>query len=192
MPAMGIQVSLQALVAAVACTAGIIIVDRLLDALAKRSIIIHVRDKTLVRLAKRFNKGALLTPNSSKMYFTPVSFAPMNLINMAVFQGGVAGLIKTGAWDSNTQRGINSFITGCPSAVAGIAADPSLGVPSREPVLIVSAPIGSVFASMFGGGIAVSYEFSGWHWLRSFSKSMVTLPGEYVQSGNYKLVPPVN
>ena len=192
MPTIGILVNLQALSAAAAITAGIYIVDRLADALAKRSIIIHVRDKTLVRLAKRFNMGTLLTPNSSKMYFTPVSFAPMNLINMAMFQGGIAGLIKMGAWDLKTQLGINAFIAGCPSAVAGIAADPSLGVPSREPVLIVSAPIGSIFASMFGGGIAVSYEYSGWHWLRFFSKSMVTLPGEYVQSGKYKLMPPVN
>ena len=48
-------------------------------------------------------------------------------------------MIKMGAWDLRTRAGIASFVAVRPEAATGIAADPSLGVPSRKPVLVIYA-----------------------------------------------------
>jgi len=113
------------------------------------------------------------------------------LINSAVFQGGIGLLIRSGLWDWRTALGIAALIAAHPiEAAAAIASDPSLGVPSREPVLVTSASRDSWFAYRYGGGIAVEYEAGPLS--RMAIKTMVTLPGEYVAAGKYETQPEVS
>ena len=181
--AIGIASMLTALTIA-AIIAAVLMVDYLFDEFRKRSVIWHVRDYTLLRLAETFNAGALRTPTSPHIYFTPIFIAPNDLANIVLFQIVKSAVIITGF---GTQAAIDSFIYSLgmtPTAVAAI--DPTLAVPSHIPIIIISAPIGSVFAGMFGGGIAVRWE-TGWPF-RAIIKTMVTLPGEYVASGKYKSI----
>ena len=193
---LSIGATVQSAISVVALTVGYIIVDTLLDKLRKKGSLWHVRDKTLIRLAKRFNKGALIAGNMSRMYFTPINFVPpiidiVGLLNNAFFQGGISAAIKIGAWDLRTKAGIAAFVAARPQAADGIAADPSLGEPSREPVLVISASKDSWYAPMYGGGIAVKNELSRWHPVSLIFKSVVTLPGEHVEFGKYKTIPEV-
>ena len=169
-----------------------IVADRLLDAFRKKGVLLHVRDRTLARLADQCNNGAQIAGRFGRMYFTvynPVYIIDIQgIANIVAHNSVVYAAIRAGFWDAKTQVGINAFIVNCPSATSAIARDPSLGTPSRKAVLILSAARGSFFASFFGGGIDV--EYSAMPGIpRTFDKSVVTCYGERVERGKYIKVP---
>ncbi len=188
----GISELIGSILLAATIALGMIIVDRLLDAFRKKGVLLHVRDKTLVRLADQCNNGAQIAGRFGRMYFTvynPVNFIDIQAIaNIVAHNSVVYAAIRAGLWDAKTQVGINAFIVNCPSATSAIARDPSLGTPSRKAVLILSAARGSFFASFFGGGIDV--EYSAMPGIpRTFDKSVVTCYGERVERWKYIKVP---
>jgi len=160
--------------------------DFLLDSIVRRrSIVWHIRDYTLLRLAKTFNNGNLLTPTSPPMYFTPAFFSLNDLANVLTFQIVKLAKIMNGF---GTQSAIDDYISSLKLHKADVEkVDPNLTIPSCVPVMVVSAPIGSVFARRFNGGIAVTYE-AEWP-VRIVIKTMTTQPGEYVVRRKYKTIP---
>ena len=198
LPGVGVgTILLAAILAAIIVLLLVKLLDMVGDLVRKRGLLFHVRDKALVRLAKRYNGGTLLAGTGAVMYFTHFNIAPwildvQGLANIILMQGGIATRIRMGWWDSRTHAGIAKFAVGCPAAAAAIAANPSLGTPTRQPVLIVSAARESWYASYFGGGIDVAYEVPTLYLIpRLGIKSVITIPPEKVPAGKYRNIPPV-
>lgn len=179
---------LQATLISVIKVAAFIVVDKLVDVIRKNSLFIHVRDRTLLRLVQLFNNGALRTPTSPPIFFSPVSlpiFDPIATLNNLFFQGGISALIRTGLYDSVTQLGINAILAG-----KGVSkdilrlVDPTLLKPSRQVSLISTVSVTSPLAPQYGGGIRV--RFDAGFFARTVIKSVVTMPSELVRRGTYR------
>ena len=152
------------------------------DALRERSLLIHVRDNSLMSVAAAINGGNLrVLGKTPPMYFTPLFPTPVDfMLNNLVHQAPRIAAIKSGLADGTTQAAIDQFIrdVGLPLAQTK-KAFPLVTSPSRKVAVVHSVSTKSPWTPNYAGGLSVRWEQSN-PFARLFVKSMITNPGELV------------